>query len=198
MMDHRDPHTCFPSCVSTPSPRGPLSLLPTYMVPQPPVPAPISSLGCPLFRRKSKEVIMEKQNFVGLVCSYSLVSFYFQLNTGTLYAATTEATAVSWALCSARIPSPDGCSFLFSLFICPCCSCIWFFLCFSQGYTLLILLFKWNLVLSLFLSLTLLCIGVQPIHKQCCDSFRWPAKGLGHTYTCIHPLPNSPPIQAAT
>ena len=82
MMDHRDPHTCFPSCVSTPSPRGPLSLLPTYMVPQPPVPAPISSLGCPLFRRKSKEVIMEKQNFVGLVCSYSLVSFYFQLNTG--------------------------------------------------------------------------------------------------------------------
>ena len=34
--------------------------------------------------------------------------------------------------------------------------------------------------------------------KQCCDGFRWTAKGLSHTYTCIHSLLNSPPIQAAT
>ena len=77
----------------------------------------------------------------------------------------------------------------------PSCSFIWFFLCFSQGYTLLILLFKWNLVLSPFLSLPLFCVGVQPIHKQCCDNFRWTAKGLSHPYTCIRSLPNSPPIQ---
>ena len=62
---------------------------------------------------------------------------------------------MSWALYSARIPSPNDCSFHFSLFICPSCSCIWFFLCFSQGYTLLILLFKWNLVLPLFLYFVL-------------------------------------------
>ena len=30
------------------------------------------------------------------------------------------------------------------------------------------------------------------------DSFRWTAKGLSHTYTCIHSPPSSPPIQAVT
>ena len=25
--------------------------------------------------------------------------------------------------------------------------------------------------------------------KQCCDHFRWTAKGLNHTYTCIHSPP---------
>ena len=30
------------------------------------------------------------------------------------------------------------------------------------------------------------------------DSFRWTAKRLSHTYTCIHSPPNSPPSQAAT
>ena len=34
--------------------------------------------------------------------------------------------------------------------------------------------------------------------QQCCDSFWWIAKGLSHTYTCIHSPPNSPPIQPAT
>ena len=33
---------------------------------------------------------------------------------------------------------------------------------------------------------------------NCCDSFRWTAKGLSHTYTCIYSPANSPPIQAAT
>ena len=33
---------------------------------------------------------------------------------------------------------------------------------------------------------------------QCSDSFRWTAKGLSHTSSCIHAPPNSPPIQAAT
>ena len=34
--------------------------------------------------------------------------------------------------------------------------------------------------------------------KQCCESSRWTAKGLSHTYTCTHSPPNLPPIQAAT
>ena len=34
--------------------------------------------------------------------------------------------------------------------------------------------------------------------KQCCDTFRWTAKGLSHTYTCIYSAPNSPRFQAAT
>ena len=42
------------------------------------------------------------------------------------------------------------------------------------------------------------CTGIWPINKQCCDSFRWTAQGLSHTYTCIHSPLNSPPIQAAT
>ena len=33
--------------------------------------------------------------------------------------------------------------------------------------------------------------------EQCCDSFRWIAKWLSYTYTWVHSLPNSPPIQAA-
>ena len=28
---------------------------------------------------------------------------------------------------------------------------------------------------------------------KCCDSFKWTAKGLSHTYTCIHSLPNPLP-----
>ena len=35
-------------------------------------------------------------------------------------------------------------------------------------------------------------------NEQCCDSFRWTAKGLSHPYTFIHSLPNSHSIQAAT
>ena len=31
-----------------------------------------------------------------------------------------------------------------------------------------------------------------------CDSFRWTAQGLSQTYTCIHSLPDSPPIQVTT
>ena len=34
-------------------------------------------------------------------------------------------------------------------------------------------------------------LHVFPIDKQCCDSFRGRAKGLGHTYTCIHSSPNN-------
>ena len=34
--------------------------------------------------------------------------------------------------------------------------------------------------------------------EQCCDSFRWTAKGFSHTYTGMHSPPNSPPIQVAT
>ena len=32
---------------------------------------------------------------------------------------------------------------------------------------------------------------------QCCDSFRWRAKGLRYTWTCTHSTPNLHPIQAA-
>ena len=35
-------------------------------------------------------------------------------------------------------------------------------------------------------------------NEQCCNSFRWTAKGLSHTYTCIYPPQEPPPIQAAT
>ena len=34
--------------------------------------------------------------------------------------------------------------------------------------------------------------------EQCCDRFRWTAKGRSHAYTCIHPPQDPPPIQAAT
>ena len=34
--------------------------------------------------------------------------------------------------------------------------------------------------------------------QQCCDGFRRVVKDLGHTHTCIHSPPNSPPSQAAT
>ena len=44
----------------------------------------------------------------------------------------------------------------------------------------------------------LFCIGIKPINKQCCDSFRWIAKEFSCIYTCIHSPPNSPPIHAAT
>ena len=40
-------------------------------------------------------------------------------------------------------------------------------------------------------------LGVQSVNKQCCDSFRWTAKGLSHTYTCIHSPPNSLPSRLA-
>ena len=33
-------------------------------------------------------------------------------------------------------------------------------------------------------------------NEQYCDSFIWTAKGLSHSYTCIHSPPNSPPNQA--
>ena len=44
----------------------------------------------------------------------------------------------------------------------------------------------------------LFCIGIWPINKQCCDSFRQTAKELSHTYRCIYSLLNPPPIPAAT
>ena len=50
--------------------------------------------------------------------------------------------------------------------------------------------------MTIFLKLIL--YGVEPINKQCCDSFRWPVKGLSHTYACIHSPPNSLPIWSAT
>ena len=31
-----------------------------------------------------------------------------------------------------------------------------------------------------------------PINRQCCDSFRWTAKGLSHAYIRIHSPPDSP------
>ena len=33
--------------------------------------------------------------------------------------------------------------------------------------------------------------------EQRCDRFRWTAKGLSDSYTCMHSPLNSPPIQAA-
>ena len=35
-------------------------------------------------------------------------------------------------------------------------------------------------------------------NEQCCNSIRWTAKGLSHTYTCIYPPQEPRPIQAAT
>ena len=49
-----------------------------------------------------------------------------------------------------------------------------------------------------FLSLLILFWVFSLISKQCCDSFRWTAKGLSHTYTCVHSPPKPPPIRAAT
>ena len=46
-----------------------------------------------------------------------------------------------------------------------------------------------------FLKNFLLYIEVQLINKQCCDCFRWTAKGLSDTRICCPP--NSLPIQAA-
>ena len=34
-------------------------------------------------------------------------------------------------------------------------------------------------------------------NEQCCDGFRWPAKGRSHAYAGIHSPLNSPPIRAA-
>ena len=62
-----------------------------------------------------------------------------------------------------------------------------------------------NYSLFCFLFNFLFCIGVQPIKKQCCNSFRWTVKGLSHTYAyiciyhiciCIYSPPTSPLIQA--
>ena len=43
----------------------------------------------------------------------------------------------------------------------------------------------------------LFCIGVELINNECCDSFRWIAKGLSHKYACTHspqtPLPSKLP-----
>ena len=32
----------------------------------------------------------------------------------------------------------------------------------------------------------------------CCDTFRWRAEGLCHSYACVHSPPDSPPIQTVT
>ena len=45
--------------------------------------------------------------------------------------------------------------------------------------------------LNYYLKNLLFCIGVY----SRCDSFKWTAKGLSHTYTCIHSTPNSLLIQ---
>ena len=57
-------------------------------------------------------------------------------------------------------------------------------------------------VFSIFLTtiflkkLFILCWSTAD--QQCCDGFRRVVKDLGHTHTCIHSPPNSPPSQAAT
>ena len=53
------------------------------------------------------------------------------------------------------------------------------------------------LFLLIFLKTFLFCIGVQLINNVMIF-FSWTAKGLSHPHTCIHSLPDSPPIQAAT
>ena len=50
------------------------------------------------------------------------------------------------------------------------------------------------LFFSFFFKLFILYWGTAD--EQCCDSFRWKAKGLSHRYS-IHSPPSSPPIQAA-
>ena len=49
-----------------------------------------------------------------------------------------------------------------------------------------------------FLCFKLLILYWSIASYRCCDSFRWAAKRLSHTYACIHSPPDSPPIQAAT
>ena len=62
-----------------------------------------------------------------------------------------------------------------------------------ESITLLLLLKRLSFF---FLKLLILYWGIA--NQQCCDSFRWTWKGLGHIYTWIYSPPNSPPIQAAT
>ena len=64
-------------------------------------------------------------------------------------------------------------------------------LCFSILVLALISLF-----FSVFLKLLILYWSIAD--EQCCESFRWRAKGLSHTYTRIHSSLSSPPIQAGT
>ena len=52
--------------------------------------------------------------------------------------------------------------------------------------------------LKIFIYFWLLILYWSIADEQYCDSFRWTAKGLSHTHTCIHSPPNSPPTQAAT
>ena len=62
------------------------------------------------------------------------------------------------------------------------------------------------LLMTFYLTPKTLCIGGHDwatsahTHSQLtsCDSLRWTAKGLSHTCTCIHSLPNVPPIKAGT
>ena len=60
--------------------------------------------------------------------------------------------------------------------------------------------FLFSLLPFFFFFKCIWCWGIADL--QCCDSFRWAAKGLSHTYTdgctCIHSPPNSTPIQPAT
>ena len=52
--------------------------------------------------------------------------------------------------------------------------------------------------LKIFIYFWLLILYWSIADEQYCDSFRWTAKGLSRTHTCIHSPPNSPPTQAAT
>ena len=52
-----------------------------------------------------------------------------------------------------------------------------------------------NLHGTIFLKTLILFWSIA--NEQCCDSFRWRAKGLSHPYTDIHSPPNSPSIQGS-
>lgn len=53
--------------------------------------------------------------------------------------------------------------------------------------------YKLQVIITGYLSFIKLFILHWSIaDEQCCDHFRWTAKGLSRTYTCIHPPLNSP------
>ena len=52
--------------------------------------------------------------------------------------------------------------------------------------------------LTFFFFNFLFCIGIKPINKQWCGSFRWITKEFSCISIFIHSPPNSPPIHAAT
>ena len=62
--------------------------------------------------------------------------------------------------------------------------------CFSQIPRII---HKLQVIITGYLSFTKLFILHWSIaDEQCCDGFKWTAKGLSHTYTCIHSPLNLP------